>query len=154
MYGRSNALVLTIDYYTKALHLWKKGDVSKSLFYFGATLHLIQDMTIPQHVNIRLLDDHRQYENFVKQTYQSVKAFRAEHRVYLFSSIEAYVRFNARTAIKIYKRFRNIKNDESRYYRITKCTLPLAERTTAGAMVLFYNKIQKINNSAIDNLSC
>lgn len=104
---------------------------------------MLQDMTVPQHVNIRLLDDHRQFENYVKRTYENVKAFRAYHRAYLLSSIENYMRFNARTALKIYKRFRTISNDETRYYRITKCTLPLAERTTAGAMILFYKQIMR-----------
>lgn len=143
LYGRNNALELAVDYYSQAIRLWKKGDSGKSLFYLGAALHMIQDMTIPQHVNIRLLDDHRQFENFVKRTYENIEAFRADHGAYLLHSIEFYIKFNARIALKIYKRFRTVKNDESRYYRITKCTLPLAERTTAGAMVMFYNKIQK-----------
>lgn len=132
---------MTIDYYVLAVRLWNRNDFAHSLFYLGAALHLIQDVTIPQHVNIRLLENHRQFENFVKRTFRSVKAFQAEQGAYVLSTIENYVKFNARTALKIYKRFRNIKNDESRYYRITKCTLPLAERTTAGAMVLFYNQV-------------
>jgi phospholipase C len=132
-----------VDYYADAILSWRKGDSARSMFYFGAAIHLIQDMTIPQHVNIRLLDDHRQFENYVKRTYESVKAFQAESGAYLLSTIEFYIKFNARIALKIYKRFRTIKNDEIRFYRITKCTLPLAERTTAGAMMLFYNKIHE-----------
>ena len=107
---------------------------------------MVQDVTIPQHVNIRLLEDHRQFENFVKRTYENVNAFQAYQGAYLLSSIENYVKFNARIALKIYKRYRTIKNNESRYYQITKCTLPLAEKTTAGAMVLFYNQIHNIND--------
>ncbi len=136
-------MVLAIDYYVRAIRYWKKSESRKSLFYLGAALHLIQDVTIPQHVNIRLLEDHRQFENFVKRSYQNVNAFQANQGAYVLSSIENYMKFNARTALKIYKRFRNIKNDESRYYRITKCTLPLAERTTAGAMIMFYNRVVK-----------
>jgi len=113
------------------------------MFYLGAALHLIQDVTIPQHVNIRLLDNHRQFETFVKRSYQNVKAFQAYHGAYVLRTLENYMKFNARTALKIYKRYRSIENDESRYYHITKCTLPLAERTTAGAMILFYNHVNK-----------
>lgn len=141
MYGRSNALALAVDYYAKAVRFWRKGDKRKSLFYLGAAMHLVQDVTIPQHVNIRLLDDHRQFENFVKRTYQNVNAFQAFEGAYVLSTIENYMKFNARTALKIYKRFRSIKDDERRYYRITKCTLPLAERTSAGVMVMFYNNV-------------
>jgi phospholipase C len=144
LYGRSNALELALDYYGKAVNLWNKQDSKKSFFYLGAVLHLIQDVTIPQHVNIRLLEDHRQFENFVKRTYDNVDAFQAYQGAYLLSSIENYIRFNARIALKIYKRFRVIKNTDSRYYRITKCTLPLAEKTTAGAMVLFYRQIHQL----------
>jgi phospholipase C len=129
----------TVDYYVKAVVLFRKGEFRESLFYLGAALHLIQDVTIPQHVNVRLLDDHRQFENFVRRTYQYAEAFQAFHGAYLLSTIENYVKFNARTALKVYRRFRNVRDDESRYYRTAKCTLPLAERTTAGAMVLFYN---------------
>lgn len=118
------------------------------MFYLGAALHLIQDVTIPQHVNIRLLDDHRQFETFVKRTYQNVNAFQAYHGAYVLRTLENYMKFNARTALKIYKRYRSIENEESRYYHITKCTLPLAERTTAGAMILFYNHVIKKEKSA------
>lgn len=144
MYGRSNALELALDYYGRAVKLWNKQDMKKSFFYLGAVLHLIQDVTIPQHVNVRLLEDHRQFENFVKRTYDNVDVFQAYQGAYLLSSIENYIRFNARIALKIYKRFRLIKNADSRYYRITKCTLPLAEKTTAGAMVLFYRQIHQL----------
>ena len=132
---------LAVEYYADSILLWRKADVHKSMFYLGAALHLIQDVTIPQHVNIRLLEDHRQFENFVKRTYQSVNAFQAFRGAYLLHTLENYIKFNARTALKIYKRFRTIENDESRYYRITKCTLPLAERTTAGAMTMFYKNV-------------
>lgn len=141
MYGRSNALALAVDYYTDAVRLWRKQEQRKALFYLGAALHLIQDVTIPQHVNVRLLEDHRQFENFVKRTYQNVDAFQAYQKAYRLSTIENYIKFNARTALKIYKRFRNISEDEERYYRITRCTLPLAQRTTAGAMVMFFNNV-------------
>lgn len=141
LYGRSNAMAFTVDYYLKAVLHWKKGEFLESMFFLGAALHLIQDVTIPQHVNVRLLDDHRQFENFVKRTYQYIHTFQALEGAYVLSTIENYVKFNSRTALKIHRRFRNIKNDESRFYRVAKCTLPLAERTTAGAMVLFYNTV-------------
>lgn len=141
LYGRKNALELGVQYYQNALLFGKKGEYKKSLFYLGATLHIIQDMTIPQHANIRLLDDHRQYETFVKRTYRYVDDFRVQNGVYLLNSIESFIKFNARIAIKIYKKYRFIPEDEERYYLITKCALPLAKRTTAGAMIMYYRNI-------------
>ena len=144
LYGNKSAMDLAIDYYEKSLDLWKNNDFNNSLFYLGAALHLIQDMTIPQHANIRLLDNHKQYETYIKRTYRYVEDFHVENGARLLDSIEDYIRFNTRVAIRIYNRFSKIKNDEERYYRISKCGLPLAIRTTAGAMVMFYNHIHKM----------
>lgn len=110
---------------------------------------MIQDVTIPQHVNVRLLDDHRQYETFVKKSYETVMDFQADRGAYLLSSIPFFMRFNARIALKIDKKYRGIVDDERRYYKITHCTLPLAERTTAGAMVLFYRQINSKQSNQI-----
>jgi len=141
LYGRSSAMELGVDYYSKAIEFWEIGEFNKSLFYFGAALHIIQDMTIPQHANIRLLDSHRQYETFVKRTYKYVAKFQVDTGAYLLESIENYIKFNAKVALKVYKRFKNIPEDEDRYYRVARCGLPLAKRTTAGAMVMFYREI-------------
>ena len=143
LYGRKSAMDLGVDYYSKALNLWDKGEFNQSLFYLGATLHLIQDMTIPQHANIRLLDNHRQYENYIKRTYEYLEDFQVDTGSYLLDSVEDYIRFNARIALKIYDNFKKIRNHEYRYYRIAKCALPLAKRTTAGAMIMFYNDTLK-----------
>lgn len=144
LYGRKSAMDLGINYYEEALKLWDKGEFNKSMFYLGATLHIIQDMTIPQHANIRLLDNHHQYESYVKHTYEYIKEFQVEKGTYLLDSIEDYIRFNSRVAIKIYNRFKIISDEKNRFYRITRCGLPLAERTTAGAMIMFYNDIFSI----------
>lgn len=143
LYGRNNAMDLAQSYYEKSKKLWEIGEFDQSLFYFGGTIHLVQDMTIPQHANIRLLDNHRQYENFIKRTYRYVNDFKVIQGSVLLDSIEEYIKFNARTAMKIYDHFKCIGEDDQRYYRITKCSLPLAERTTAGCMILFYKEIFK-----------
>lgn len=143
LYGNKSAMDLAVDYYNRAVDLWANNEFNSSLFYFGASLHIIQDMTIPQHANIRLLDNHRQYESYIKRTYRYIEEFRVDKGAYLLDSIEDYIRFNTRVAIRIYKRFKSIKNDEQRYYRTTKCALPLAIKTTAGAMVLFFNDINR-----------
>ncbi|KAB3529328.1 zinc dependent phospholipase C family protein [Alkaliphilus serpentinus] len=143
LYGRRSAMELGVDYYYQSISLWRKGEFNKSLFFLGAALHIIHDMTIPQHANIRLLDSHRQYETFVKRTYQTINDFRVEKGSYLLDTIDDYIRFNARIALKIHKRFKDVVDDELRYYRVTKCTLPLAKKTTAGAMIMFYRDIIK-----------
>jgi phospholipase C len=141
LYGRKSAMDLGVEYYNKSIKLWREGKFNRALFYLGAALHIVQDMTIPQHVNIRLLDNHRQYETFVKRTFNHVRDFQVERGAYLLDSIEEYIRFNARIALKVHKRFKRITDDERRFHMVTKCALPLAKKTTAGAMVMFYNDI-------------
>ncbi|MEW8973900.1 MAG: zinc dependent phospholipase C family protein [Tissierellaceae bacterium] len=141
LYGRKNAMDLGLDYYENSLKSWKSKKYNESLFYLGATLHIIQDMTIPQHANIRLLDNHRQYETYIKSTYEHIKDFQVEKGAHILDSVEDYIRFNARVAMRIYKKFKSIPNEREKFYKIAKCGLPLAKKTTAGAMVLFYNEI-------------
>lgn len=141
LYGRRSAMDLGIKYYAQSLYLWENGKLDKSFFYLGAALHIIQDMTIPQHANIRLLDNHHQYESYIKTTYAYLDEFNVDKGTYLIDSIRNYIRFNARVAIKVHNKFKTISNDETRFYHMAKCTLPLAKRTTAGAMVMFYKDI-------------
>ena len=149
LFGRKTAMDLGVEYYNESIELWKQGDFNKSLFYFGASIHIIQDMTIPQHANIRLLDNHHQYENYVKRTHEYIKDFQLENGAYLLDSIKDYIRFNARVAIRVYKKFKNISDDETRFYRTSRCTLALAERTTAGAMILFYKDLFSKDSSQL-----
>lgn len=141
LYGRKNALDLAVEYYENSLKLWSLGNENKSLFYFSAAIHIIQDLTIPQHANIKLLDNHRQYENYVKKTYYNVENFKTEKKPYILESIKDYAIFNSKFAIKVYKNLKDIKNNEDRYYKIAKYTIPLAIRTSAGAMLMFYKQV-------------
>ncbi len=143
LYGRKSAMDVGVAYYSKAIDLWRSGFYNKSLFYLGAAVHIIQDMTIPQHANIRLLDNHGQYEQYIKRTYEYVEEFKVKTGSYTLDSMEKYIRFNARAAMKIYNNFKHIKEEEQRFYKIAKCALPLAKRTTAGAMLTFYKDITK-----------
>lgn len=141
LYGRKNAMDLALQYYEQSLKFRSLGNIDKSMFYFGACIHLIQDMTIPQHANIRLLDDHRQYETYIKKSYIYVKDSKLNKKIYLLKSIEDYVIFNSKVALRIYKKFENINDEQSKFYKMAKCSLGLANSTTAGAMVLFYKNI-------------
>lgn len=143
LFGRKSAMDLATDYYSKSIKLWPK-DRKKSMFYFGAAAHIIQDMTVPQHANIKLLDDHHQYETFVKKEYHHSKNYNKDLKPYLLESISDYVRFNSRMALKIHRRFKKIKDDENRFLRITRCTIPLSIRTTAGLMILYYKEIANL----------
>lgn len=143
MYGNRNALSLATEYYSKAREYWKKGDLEKSLFFLGAAIHLTQDMAVPQHANIRLLDDHKQYESFIRRTYLNTPIFAVDRGGYYLGSIEEAVKCNARNSLKIYSRFKHIRDDYRRFHAISRFTIPMAQRTTAGCLLMFYKDAGK-----------
>lgn len=144
LYGSFNAMSLGIDYYDRAEKYWKLGEVDQSMFFLGAAVHLVQDMTVPQHANIRLLDNHRQYENYIRRSYLNSPKYIAEKGGYYGDDIKEYIRCNARCAIKIFNRLKDIKDHKKRYYTIAKFAIPLAQRSTAGCLFGFYkNTMQK-----------
>lgn len=143
LFGNNHSLALTKDYYDNALKYWKEGSKDKSMFYLGACVHIIQDLTISQHVKVRLLDEHRQYENYVKYTHDLVKEYIANKPPILLDSPEKYIRYNAIRAIRIDKRFKKIPTRKLRFYNKTLYSLPLAQRTTAGCFILFLKDLKK-----------
>ncbi|ODM24778.1 zinc dependent phospholipase C family protein [Acetivibrio mesophilus] len=143
LYGNNNALTLAVSYYENALKYWYDAEPNLAMFYLGAAIHLVQDMTIPHHANIRLLDNHRQYENYIKRTYLNTPRYTVDRGGYYLSNIEEYITCNARNAIKIYSRLKDIKDVSKRFHVITKFTLPLAQKTTAGCYLTFYRDIAK-----------
>lgn len=143
MFGYSNALKLCETYYNRALHFYIIRDFSKSMFYLGACIHIVQDLTIPQHVRVRLLDHHRSYENFVKYTYDLVKDYRANDPPILLPDIKTYLDYNARIALRIDQLYKHILPLKLRFYKMTLSSLPLAQGTSAGCILLF---IQDLNH--------
>ncbi|MCX7748300.1 MAG: zinc dependent phospholipase C family protein [Clostridia bacterium] len=143
LFGNRSALSVGSEYYKEAIKYWTLQNTEKAMFYLGAAVHIIQDMTIPQHANIRLLDNHRQYENFIRRTYRNSPKFAVDRGGYYLGSIEEFIRCNARNALRIYSRLKDIRDSEKRYYTIAKFTLPLAQKTTAGCFLRFYRDVFK-----------
>lgn len=142
LYGRSNAFKEYMLYYTKALKLYASGDIRAAMFYLGAACHLIQDMTVPQHVNIRLLGHHKKYESWVRKMYLEYDYFKvSKGGVYLDSPSE-YIHYNSSMSLKIYRKHKLEEEIYKRFHDITAEILTLAQKTTAGLMMNFYNDIE------------
>jgi len=143
LYGNKSALYHAENYYNEAISLWNEGSINESIFQLGAALHLVQDMTIPQHANIKLFNSHRQYENFIRKNYNNHNEFVATSGGYYLESIKEYILYNSRNSLIIYDKLKNIEDEMLRFYNITRYLLPLAQKTTAGCMVRFYKDIAK-----------
>lgn len=149
LYGNNDALSLAVNYYTKALENWDEGNVEKSLFYLGACVHLVQDVTVPQHANNRLLDDHRKFEHFIRGIYLHTPDFWAHHGLYHVETIEEVIKCNARVAVRVYAKFRHMEDEKRRFYIMTKFLMPLAQKTTAGCFLKFYKEAGKSKERAL-----
>jgi phospholipase C len=147
LYGCSDALKECISYYTASLTQWSKLNVDDSLFYLGASCHLIQDVTVPQHVNVKLLKKHRKYEQWVVRMHESYDRFKCYDKGIYLSNVKDFVMSNAFAAIKAYNGSINIKNIEDRFFNITDSILCQAQRSTAGLLNLFYNDIKNMGNT-------
>lgn len=138
LYGSSNALKECMAYYIAALTWCSKKDIRKALFFLGASCHLIQDITVPQHVNIKLLKQHRKYEQWVIRTYEIYDRFKCYNMGIYLDTVQEYIDENARVAMNAYNNSKNIRNLEEKFFDITTVILCQAQRSTAGLLNLFY----------------
>ncbi|MBC7959925.1 MAG: zinc dependent phospholipase C family protein, partial [Vallitaleaceae bacterium] len=143
MFGYSHALNLVENYYNRALYLYSKKQFSKAMFFLGAAIHIIQDLTIPQHVRVRLLDHHRSFENFVKYTYDLVEDYRSMDPPILLPDVRTYLEYNARIALKVDQTYKDLLPMRVRFFKITLSCLPLAQSTSAGCIILFVQDLNR-----------
>lgn len=143
LYGFSNALFEFDKYYKSALKYMEAGDVKQALFCFGAACHLVQDATVPQHVNNNLLKSHRNFELWIISKLMSDYSFPIFNEIIKQDNIEDYIKNNALFANETYMANANIKNKEDKYKKISTLIVQRAQKTTAGLMVSFYDEIKK-----------
>jgi len=142
LYGCRSSMQRFGKYYRNALVHWDCGDYEKAMFYLGAAAHLIQDATIPQHGSIHLLRSHRKYEQWIYKVHDDFKHYSVKSGgIYLENPYE-YIEKNAKKTLWAYRRYRNIKKPEQRYYRIANVTFPLAQKSTAGLLLCFYRTVK------------
>lgn len=153
LYGFSDALSECKKYYNKAIAYYKIGELEKSIFYFGAACHLVQDATVPQHVNNKLLKSHRAFELWIISKFMSDYSFEASENILRYKSIEAYIMNNALMANNTFLKYIDIEDRNERYGKISSNIIKEAQRTTAGFMLDFFNNIIKATSTDIINSS-
>jgi phospholipase C len=145
LYGCKTSMQNFEKYYCHALVHWDCGDYEKAMFYLGAAVHLIQDATIPQHGSINLLKSHRSYEQWVIKVHDDFAHYTIESGGTYLDSPYKYIPHNAKHAIQICTRYSLIKDYEEKYEKIADNTFHIAQRTSAGCLINFYNKIHDID---------
>lgn len=142
LYGFSNALEECTKYYNEANIYLEIGDIKKAVFYFGAACHLLQDVTVPQHANKRLLKSHRKFELWIISKITLGHKFGDTKEIKICKNINDYIKSNAIMANRIWNRYSNIENGEKRYMKVADSIIKEAKMTTAGFMTDFYKKLK------------
>lgn len=143
LYGFSNALAECEKYYRQSLEHLKKGEMEKALFFLGASCHLVQDSTVPHHVNNKLLKKHREFELWIISKLFNDYDFTEEKGIIQYKCSREYIKENALFAYKIHERFKDKEEKEERYYNISHRILSRAQQTTAGFLLDYYDKYLK-----------
>lgn len=143
LYGFSDALTECKRYYGKSIAYMKVGDVDKAMFYLGASCHLIQDMTVPQHVNNKLLDSHRKFELWIIKRFMSDYSFLIDKGILRYKTLDDYIKTNALVANNVYLKYLNIADREERYGKMASAIIKEAQNSTAGFLIDYYETIHK-----------
>ncbi|QAT40291.1 zinc dependent phospholipase C family protein [Clostridium sp. JN-9] len=144
LYGFSDAMTECKKYYNRSENYLKAGDVNKSLFYLGASCHLIQDVTVPQHVNNKLLKSHRKFELWIISRLLTDYSFVAEKGAVRYNSIDDYIKNNALMANSVYHKYSSVPNVNERYGKMAAVILKEAQITTSGFLIDFYEKNKEL----------
>lgn len=144
LYGFSDALTECCKYYKHSINYFEAGDIHKAMFYLGAACHLVQDSTVPHHVNNKLLKSHRKFELWIVSKLMSDYSFEAFSGVVRYNSVKDYIINNAIMANSTYLKYRNLQNKEERYAAIAISIVKEAQRTSAGLMLNYFEDIKKL----------
>lgn len=139
-----NALTVSKKYYNKAIKFYILENYEKSMFYFGAASHIIQDLTVPQHAKGKLFDNHRQFETYIKLNYKRIKKFKSKEEPLILNSIDDYANYNSTQALRLDDLYSHIRDNKTRFYFTAIKSMNLAQISSAGCMIMFYNELTNI----------
>lgn len=138
LYGFSDALTEAMKYRDKMMHYAKQGNLTRALFYTGVICHLSQDMTVPQHINNKLLESHHDYEVWILGHSWDTIDFTVHSGIIRYPKFEMYIAENAKHANAVYEQAKEITDQEEAFQFMAKHLVALAQRTTAGMLLDFY----------------
>jgi phospholipase C len=147
LYGFSDALTECRKYYKKAECYIKAERMNKAIFYLGAACHLVQDATVPQHVNNKLLKSHRKYELWIISRLFSDYAYLNFKDIKRYNTLQEYVQNNSSIANETHLKYSDIESTDERYSEVSKILIKEAQSTTAGVLLDFYEYIHEFEKN-------
>ncbi|KJS17200.1 MAG: phospholipase C zinc-binding protein [Peptococcaceae bacterium BRH_c4b] len=127
-----------LEFFNRALALWRDKKHARAMFFLGASAHLVQDVCVPHHASCKVFSGHRDYESWVEKRKDNYRVDRSG--IYdIAGSPEEWVAENARQAKDCYDLVS--KGSPEEYHQATQLLLPYAQRTTAGFLLHFYRQL-------------
>ncbi len=152
LFARSSADV-TVSIFTGAVGLWKNGDKAEAIYQLGRSLHLIQDIFVPQHSGVTAFNGHSQLENWLSDNWKAyqvtsggyyhwAQTFSAEdgsiHHVRT-ENLYDWIDFGSHLSFVWYNRyFRKKKFNEDTFHRVAAKIIPNVLRHSAGYLNKFF----------------
>ncbi|ABO51245.1 phospholipase C zinc-binding protein [Desulforamulus reducens MI-1] len=127
-------------FFEKAVKYWRAGYQEKSIFYLGAASHILQDLCVPHHACGVVLKGHKFFEDWARGHYHEFSV-KTEGIYQLSSSARGWVKENARVSSAYLPELMNNKGITS-VQRTAGNMLQLAQRTTAGFLHFFFQRIK------------
>ncbi len=149
--GFRSAGDLAAEQFSLAVSAWLAGDRKDAIYHLGWSTHLVQDLTVPHHARRTALDSHAEYESWVltNQAAYGVDAgglyalTGAPHGVLLNTSDPFdWVDANAHVSYDLFPYVDGPAGDPgSDYDFAASAMLPLAQRTSAGFVRMFFDTV-------------
>ncbi len=117
-------------YFSQSLKYWQQGLLEKCMFYLGAAVHIVQDMSNPFHARSMPFCGHTGYERWV-QCHCHEYAVNDGGFYQAAKSPQEWVESNAKTSWRYYPDVCN-QHSAEQYHKVTAILLPKAQRSTAG----------------------
>ena len=143
----------TADIFTRALDLWKKGHRGEAAYQLGRSLHLVQDIFMPQHAAVTAFNGHSQLETWLTDNwkpyqvteggyYHWKKTFISENgKKHHLSSERVYdwIDLGSHLSFKWYQKyFKKRKYNEETFQKVAAQIVPHVLRYSAGYLNKFF----------------
>lgn len=130
-------------YFNHALSYFPQ-DVLKGMFYFGASLHIIQDMAEPHHALGAVFDGHQEFEKWASQHWQDFTI--KQGGIYPnFTHPCQWVEYNAHQSASYYSCVSTRAHCNKETYKdAARNLIPLTIQTTAGYLNFMKNQLQGV----------
>lgn len=135
------------NWFKGALSAWSKGNLLRSVFLMGASLHTVQDACQPYHSNCVMLEGHQKYETWVDRNKERY-AVGQEGLYQVSRDPEGWVIANALFSQPFMSDFK--VTSTSCYDQHTRDLLARAQRTTAGFLEFCLKKAIETGSSDPD----